>query len=108
LVWFRGTWCPYCRKQLRELSEALPPYRDGVTLVAVSSDTVQEHRTMEEELRIQVTMLSDPGGPLVTMCPVSHCVALVGPDGSIRWSSTSGNWDKLNAEALIQNAYELR
>ncbi|HZS38475.1 MAG TPA: peroxiredoxin family protein [Polyangia bacterium] len=110
LVWFRGAWCPYCRRQLVELSAALERVGGaGVRTLAVAPDPPEPLRALKDELKIPFPLISDPERRLVNRCELAHCVAIVDAAGVIRWGVVSGNWERdLPARALIQAAYRLR
>lgn len=54
-------WCPFCQKQLIELSGMAAEFDErGYSLVSVSTDTVDELEEFNERQDIQFTMLADP------------------------------------------------
>lgn len=108
LVWFRGAWCPYCRRQLTDLAPIAREYADRVQVVGVTSDSPELLRRLRQELGIPFPILSDPEGLLMRRCELSHCVAITDPDGIVRWGVLSGNWDKLAPLALLQATFEQR
>jgi peroxiredoxin len=107
-IWFRGTWCPYCRKQLADLAPIARQYADRVQVVAVTSDSSELLSGLRRELSLPFPLLSDPDGQLMRQCELSHCVAILDSDGIVRWGVLSGNWDKLSPVALLQSAAERR
>jgi peroxiredoxin len=63
LVLYRGWWCPYCTTQLDALTEEHQTLRDaGLTVFAISVDTLKETAGLEERYGGIVTFLSDPDG----------------------------------------------
>jgi peroxiredoxin len=53
LLFYRGTWCPYCRRQLMSYQEHLDELQElGVHVVAASVDPVGSVRQMVEETGI--------------------------------------------------------
>jgi len=112
LVWFRGAWCPYCRKQLAELAAEATRYPpDAFSIVAVAADPPGPMAKMRADLHLAPTMtlLSDPDRHLVNICELGHCVAILDAKGVVRWAALSGNWEKqLPARALLQAAYRTR
>jgi peroxiredoxin len=110
LVWFRGAWCPYCRRQLASLSAELERVGGaGVRTLAVAPDPPAPLRALKQELKLPFSLISDPERRLVNRCELAHCVAVADAHGIIRWGVVSGNWDKdLPARALIQAAYRIR
>jgi peroxiredoxin len=107
IVWFRGSWCPYCRKQLAELAAEMPHFSDGnFRLLAISADPPEPLAKLKDSLRLPFSLISDPGSALVNRCELAHCVAIADGKGVIRWGVVSGNWEKdLPARALLQAAW---
>ncbi len=110
LIWFRGSWCPYCRKQLAELAAELTHYSPAdLQIVAVAADPPEPLRLLKQQLALPFTLLSDPERQLVNRCELGHCAAILDSTGIIRWAVVSGNWDKsLPAQALLQRTYRQR
>lgn len=107
LVWFRGSWCPYCRRQLADIAaeEARFPAAH-LRVLAVSVDPTGPLQTLRRELQLSFPLLSDPERQLADQCEVGHCVALLDSSGVIRWGVVSGNWERdLPARALLQALY---
>lgn len=51
LLFYRGTWCPYCRRQLTSYQEHIDELeRLGVTVVAASVDPIEPVKEMVEAL----------------------------------------------------------
>ena len=108
LVWFRGSWCPYCRKQLAEIASEARRY-DGVRVLAVAPDPPEPLFKMRRELSLPFSLVSDPERKLVNKCELAHCVAILDAGGLVRWQAISGNWERnLPARALLQAAYRAR
>ncbi len=66
LVFYRGTWCPYCNLALRtydqELLGALT--ERGVGLIAISPQTPDGSLSMQEKHDLKFPVVSDPGNAL--------------------------------------------
>jgi peroxiredoxin len=109
LVWFRGSWCPYCKKQLSEIAGEAKRYQGDIRILAVAPDPPEPLAKMKRELSLPFTLLSDPQRQLVNRCELSHCVAIVDARGEVKWQVISGNWERnLPARALLQAAYRAR
>lgn len=107
VVWFRGAWCPYCRKQLRNLQAAIHPYRDLVNVVAITGDPPELTAPMKKELGLDFPILSDNVGNLVGACELMHCVAVLDRKGAVRWEVVSGNWRQdIPERSLLQRAVD--
>jgi peroxiredoxin len=51
LLFYRGTWCPYCRRQLQSYQEQLEELGSlGVTVLAASSDPLEPVQEMVQNL----------------------------------------------------------
>ncbi len=108
LIWFRGSWCPYCRAQLADLAKESALYTP-VRIVAVAPDPPPPLAKLKSDLAIPFTLLSDPQGQLVNRCELAHCAAILDGNGRIVWGVLSGNWEnELPARALLQAAYRAR
>jgi peroxiredoxin len=67
LVFYRGTWCPYCNIALRTYQRELLPELDPATtvLVAISPQTPEGTQTIVDGAELDFPVLSDPGNALV-------------------------------------------
>lgn len=60
IVFYRGSWCPYCNLQLRLMQDRLADIENlGGQLVAVSPEVPDESLSLIEEEELIFTMLSD-------------------------------------------------
>jgi peroxiredoxin len=60
LVFYRGSWCPYCNKQLAALGEAQEELRKlGYQILAVSPDTAAGLKQMAGKNHLDYQLLSD-------------------------------------------------
>jgi peroxiredoxin len=63
LLFYRGSWCPYCCAQLRAMQLALPQIRAaGAHLIAVSPELPDHSLTLAERNALDFDILSDLGG----------------------------------------------
>jgi len=104
LKFFRGTWCPYCVADLRLWSERSGDLRElGLSLVAVSHDTVEDLRRFKRNRDWDMTLVADPdlevirrynlqnhnftpkGGPFRDMAIPT--TVLIDADGKVLWMS---------------------
>jgi peroxiredoxin len=61
IVFYRGDWCPFCRKQLRDLARIKPELEArSVKLVAISVDPVENAAKLRDRLGFPYPLLSDP------------------------------------------------
>lgn len=61
LVFYRGSWCPYCMNQLKDLDKSLvPKLQKDTQVVAISVDRMKVAKKMKEKYSLTFTVLSDP------------------------------------------------
>ena len=66
LVFYRGHWCPYCRRYLGKLQANAARFAEqGVGLAAISPEPTATARRLADELAITFPLLSDPGGVVI-------------------------------------------
>jgi thiol-disulfide isomerase/thioredoxin len=58
---FRGSWCPFCRKQLKEFDDVARRF-PGVRVVGVTYDPADALAKMRDEVGLRMVLGSDPGG----------------------------------------------
>jgi peroxiredoxin len=62
LIFYRGSWCPYCNLALRSYQAILPEIEQaGATLVAVSPQTPDHSLSAREKMELRFPVLSDSG-----------------------------------------------
>ena len=75
LVFYRGSWCPYCNVQLRAYDQALAAFEAlGATLVAVSPQTPDLTRLTAEEKELHFPVLSDLGNAVARQYGLAYQV----------------------------------
>ena len=105
LVFYRGSWCPFCRSELIGLARSAPDFeRAKVRVVAISVDPPAESARMKEELHLPFTLLSDVDGAVITRFGLLHknghgdldvsrpANLLLDANGVIRWSAFTDNF----------------
>lgn len=61
VIFYRGGWCPYCNRQIRQLTEAWPEFKKrGVTPVLISADKPDAAALASRTYEIPFPVLSDP------------------------------------------------
>lgn len=61
LIFFRGTWCPHCRKQLGELQSRFGELQElGAELWVIAPDKPEKLAAMREERGLEFPVLEDP------------------------------------------------
>ena len=107
VVFFRGHWCPYCRRYLAKLQEHLPRLRAaGAHLVAISPEPPGTSRALAAELGLSFPLLSDADGGVVNRYGTRNgflgggsvlphpSVFVVDPAGAVRFRSIDRNFKK--------------
>lgn len=62
VIFYRGSWCPYCNLELRAYQQALPQLQAlGASLVAISPQTPDGSLSTVEKAELTFTVLSDAG-----------------------------------------------
>ncbi len=65
LVFFRGRWCPFCVGQLEAWNAVWPHLqREGVSLAAISPQTVHQCFLMHDQHGLKFPLLSDAGNAI--------------------------------------------
>lgn len=70
LVFYRGSWCPFCVRQLTELG-SLAQSGENVRVLAISVDSVEENKKLAQTLaaktggQLSFSILSDPGHQVI-------------------------------------------
>jgi peroxiredoxin len=102
LKFFRGSWCPYCVAELAQLNGVAKDFAAlGVSLVAVSSDRVDELQSLKQKYGWAITLLADPSLAVHRLYNVQHrnftpkrgpfreiaipTTVLIGADGRVAW-----------------------
>ncbi len=66
VIFYRGNWCPYGRRQLADVQASLRELtRLGASVVAVSADSVEASAKTAAELGLSFPVLSDPKSKLI-------------------------------------------
>ncbi|MDB5297989.1 MAG: Peroxiredoxin [Phycisphaerales bacterium] len=107
LVFFRGHWCPYCRRYLGKLRDHAGRIRAGGTqLVAVSPEPPTTAAALVADLELGFPVLSDAGAVVIdrygtrngfagapAMLP-HPSVFVIDRDGVVRFRSVDRNYKK--------------
>lgn len=65
VTFYRGGWCPFCVKQLKELDSQISSLATmGAQLVAISPETAENVRKTKSKNDLHFTMLPDPSSEL--------------------------------------------
>lgn len=105
VVFYRGHWCPYCRRYLCKLQRNEPRFRElGVQVVAISPEPVATSASLARELRVTFPLLCDSDGEAIeafnvrsrfasTRALLPHpAVLLIDRGGVVRFRSVDRNY----------------
>ncbi|HKT89856.1 MAG TPA: peroxiredoxin-like family protein [Candidatus Sulfotelmatobacter sp.] len=71
----RGRWCPFCVGQMEAMNLVLPLIESaGVTLVAISPQTVKQSYFMRDQHKLRFPLLSDAGNNLARQFGLTYRV----------------------------------
>ena len=107
LVFFRGHWCPYCRRYLAKLQTNLPRLRAaGADLLAVSPEPPATSAAFVAELGLGFPILSDADGQVIDRFGTRNgymgggsvlphpSVFVIDAGGAVRFRSIDRNYKK--------------
>lgn len=125
LKFYRGSWCPYCVAELRQLNEFARDFEAlGVKLVAVSSDRVEELKPFKRKHNWAITLIADPALIVHRLYNVQHrnftpkrgpfrdlaipTTILIGKDGRVLWHEQSTDFRvRPQAAAILEKTKAL-
>jgi peroxiredoxin len=62
ILFYRGTWCPFCNLTVQAYQEQLQSFQDrGVTFVAISPQTPDHSLSLQEKHHLKFPVLSESG-----------------------------------------------
>jgi peroxiredoxin len=122
LVFFRGHWCPFCRRHMTRLQANLERIGEsGGRLVGLSIDAPKLSRDLIAELGLGFPMLSDPTSTVVdaygirnrllgTKSGVPHpAVFIIDTQGIVRFREVRHNYKRrMSPSRIIRRLGELR
>lgn len=107
LVFYRGHWCPYCRRYLAKLARAHPQFQQrSSTLVAISPEPCATSAALVADLDLPFPLLSDINGKAIDAYGVRNrftgaapllphpAVFILRPDRSIHFKSIDRNYKR--------------
>lgn len=107
LVFYRGNWCPYCRRQLKRLQDVQAKIISlGASLAAVAVDPPELSRRLAADLGLSYPLMSDTGGKMIDAfgvrnnllgrkSPIPHpAVFIIDPTGRIKFRDVRRNYKR--------------
>lgn len=119
LVFYRGSWCPFCSSELRGLGAAYDDFRKaGIRILAISTDASGKSAQATERLGLKFPLLSDVDAKVIRDYGLLHrgggpdggdvslpANFLVGADGRILWRRVAGRvQDRLDPQEILKAA----
>jgi len=109
LIFFRGSWCPFCVSHMEDITTILPDLeKRGVEVVAISPDKLSGLTTMSEKLNNPYTFLSDPTLDAATAYGIKKdtklphpAVVIVDKQGMVKWFYVGEDYKKRPSAAQI-------
>jgi peroxiredoxin len=94
LVFYRGYWCPYCNRQLKQLEDSLQAIKGkGATLIAVTPEKPDSIARTIEKTKAEFSILHDEGLKIMKAYEVEFEV----PENTItRYRNTGIDLEKIN------------
>ena len=123
VVFYRGSWCPFCRRQLSELRTLAATVKNA-RVVTISVDTPAATKKFAAQITadgkgaIAFTMLSDTSHKVIDAYGLHDAnydgqefdgipqaaVYIIGPDGKVAWARISPDYRKRPTNDDIQTA----
>jgi peroxiredoxin len=107
LVFYRGHWCPFCRRYLCKLQSSLGGFLDrGVTLAAISPEPRKTSASLAADLGVTFPLLSDADGDVIARYGVRNgfasvrsllphpAVFLIDAERTVRFKSIDRNYKR--------------
>lgn len=75
LIFYRGNWCPYCKKHLSSLASHLKEFQDkGVFVIVVTPEKVEKTQETGNEFNDDFSIIHDVGNKIMTAYEVAFAV----------------------------------
>ena len=102
LIFYRGSWCPFCVSHLEDINTVLPKLKKiGVQVIAISPDNIADIRSMANRMDNPYVFLSDPDLAVIERYGIRRDVKLPHPamvvidqQGVVQWFYVSENFKK--------------
>lgn len=66
IIFYRGYWCPFCKRLLRQVQKRLAAIRErGAHLVAIAIDPPELSQALAAVLKLEFPLLSDPDSKVI-------------------------------------------
>ena len=118
LIFYRGSWCPFCHGQLQEFADAKAKLTaTGAVFYAISNEDAEKHKKMKADHKLDfVTFLSDPKGEAAKQFAGTYgadtqegagvlkpATLVIGKDGKIAYAYVNENYQvRATSEAVLK------
>lgn len=83
VIFYRGNWCPYCQKHLKELDEKFQSFQEkGVSVLVISPEKPEKMEETAEELENQIPLIFDKDNKIMQ----DYGVAFELPNDFSKWT----------------------
>ncbi len=73
LVFYRGNWCPHCKKHLTSLQEHLNEFKEkGVQVIVVTPETVEKTKETADKFKNEFSIVHDVDNKIMTDYKVAY------------------------------------
>lgn len=120
LVFYRGHWCPYCRRYLAKIQQRLADFRRAdIRVIAISPEPPETAAALQRELGLKFPLACDNDGTVIDAYAVRNrlgscegllphpAVVLVNASGRIALRQLNRNYKKRTPMRRILQAAEL-
>jgi peroxiredoxin Q/BCP len=112
LVFYRGDWCPFCRKQLSGFAASYDKYKAaGAEVIAISVDSPEKNKKLSEKLNLTFPVLSDSGHKIIDAYSILDpggkisraAVFILDKKGVVRWLQVSDDYKVRPMDEVLLN-----
>ena len=112
LVFYRGDWCPFCRKQLSGFAASYEKYKAaGAEVIAISVDSPEKNKKLSEKLKLNFPVLSDNGHKVIDAYSILDpggqisraAVFVLDKKGVVRWLQVSDDYKIRPTDDVLLN-----
>jgi thioredoxin-dependent peroxiredoxin len=112
LVFYRGDWCPFCRKQLSSFAANYDKYKAaGTEVIAISVDSPEKNKKLSEKLNLTFPVLSDSGHKIIDAYSILDpggkisraAVFILDKKGVVRWLQVSDDYKVRPMDEVLLN-----
>jgi peroxiredoxin len=118
MVFFRGDWCPFCRRQLSGFAANYDKYKAaGAEVIAISVDPPEKNLKLSEQLKLPFPVLADLGHKVIDEYDILDkggvisraAVFILDKQGIVRWSQVADDYKvRPLDDALIQELNKIQ